>query len=483
MTRHASPARFVNNMNDTSSILCLSHLGGRFRAMALNRGIVQGKWERPEPLENFENFEVVVKEAVKRTGFRGSQASLVLGHPRLTHQLLDTPPAKGWTLDRFIKRRAEQLKPFEAEAVLSYQATSQPKRGNALVLHLFPKPFLDQLFEGCAEAGLHLHKVFPLPAVLKGQLGELPLEKEEVALIAAESEGTTTFIIGRKDGEVFLGRSLTSNWHGNPDRVNVDLHRTILFVEQQFGVAVSSIWLFGPGAAEHVSVMQPMVKVPVKISPVAYNSYYWIEQGLKLAAEDTNNLIGPELRKAPQRRLFLRATATLVACLMVVSILGSAFIEVLVRTQRNALEELKPQAAELQAERGEWREQYETLGKQQEWIRLVTERQAPPVPNWFLSYLGEVFPEELVLTQLDVKRVEELWSVQLRGTLQPLTNAAPGALAKSVSALTNSLASGPFNLKILAAHQAPQENAAAGQSGNRPPPPEGTDFIIQGTMQ
>jgi hypothetical protein len=472
-------------MSSDRTILCLSYLNGQFKAMALHRGVPAGKWERPEPLDSFENFSAIIEEAVRETGFRGSQASLILAHPRLTHQFLETPPAKGAALERYARRRADQLKPFEAQAAVSFQPTLPPKRGQGLLLHLFPRPFVEQLFKGCEEAGLHLVQVFPIPAVLMNQLRHLPLEGEEVALLAAETAGSTTVLIGRKDGQVLLGRSLTSSWNSNPDRVVVDLHRTILYVEQQFGAAVNRVWLFGAGAAEHVAVMQPMVKVPVQVSPVPSNPFYWIYQGQKLAPDNPNNLVGQDLRNAPQRKLFMRTTALLVAALLVVALLVSGYIEMMVRSQKSALQELKPKAVQLQDQRKEWQVRYDSLGKQQEWIRLVTERKAPPVPAWFLTYLGEIFPEQLVLTHLQVKRVDDFWAVQLGGTAQAAPGDSPeAALDSGVKALTSRLAGSPFHVTLAGAGGLKPAAAPKPGSGRAAPAiVSGREFFIEGTMQ
>src|SRR6266487_6463058 len=221
-------------MSDT--MLSLSLLSGQLKAIAVRRGVVTGTWERPGNVEDLSTFSTVLQEAVAGTGYEGDAVSVVLAHPRLTQQLVETPPIKGWNLKRFLERRVTQLKTFSTDAAWSYQPTLATKNASALMLHLFPKPFLDQLMQGCEQTGLHLTKLLPTTAVLSRQLTELPLEQDEIALLVADTGSTSTVIIGRKDGEVYLARSLSSSWNIYPDRVNVDLNRTILYVKQQFGV-------------------------------------------------------------------------------------------------------------------------------------------------------------------------------------------------------------------------------------------------------
>src|SRR5258706_7254417 len=249
------------------NILCLSWFNGQVKAVAVRNGTVLKTWERPGVAEDLSNFVQVLKEAVAATGYDGSDVAIVLSHPRLTQQLVETPPLRGWNLRRFLDRQARQLKTFTTEAVFSYQPALPTKNAKAVLLHLFPKPFLDQMLQGCQQAGLRLSKVFPATAVLNHQLRELPVGADDVVLVAAETGGNTTVIIGRKDGQIYLGRTLNSSWNIYPDRVNVDLNRTLLYVKQQFGAPVDNMWLVGTGAEGHADAMEALVKVPIRLSP------------------------------------------------------------------------------------------------------------------------------------------------------------------------------------------------------------------------
>jgi len=122
----------------------------------------------------------------------------------------------------------------------------------------------------------------------------------------------------------------------------------------------------------------------------------------------------------------------------------------------------------------------------------VNDQRIPPVPGWFLAYLSEVFPEELLLTHLQVKRADDQWAVQLAGGLQPTTNQAPARLmTDAVSALTKDLASGPFHLKITRSTtgQGADRSPSAGDQGAEAVLPSENDepdkyrFFIEGVMR
>src|SRR5713226_9276130 len=143
------------------NILCLSWLNGQVKAMAVRHGTLLKTWERQGTVDDFSTFADVLKEAVAATGYDGSDVAMVLSHPRLTQQLVETPPLRGWNLKRFLDRQARQLKTFTTDAVLSYQPALPTKNAKAVLLNLFPKPFLEQMVQGCKQANLHLSKVFP----------------------------------------------------------------------------------------------------------------------------------------------------------------------------------------------------------------------------------------------------------------------------------------------------------------------------------
>src|ERR1051326_2841733 len=312
------------------NILCLSWLNGQVKALAVRNGVVAKAWERAGAVEDFSTFSEVLKEAVTETGYEGTDVALVLSHSRLTQQLVETPPVKGWNLRWFLDRRAKQIKTFSTDVVWSYQVALPTKSAKAVLLNLFPKPFLDQLMQACEEAELHLTTVLPATAVLNHRLKDLPLGAEEVALLAAETNGTTTVSIGPKDGQIYLGRTLNSSWNVYPDRVNVDLNRTLLYVKQQFGAPVDTILLLGSGAAEHAASMQAVVKTVVKPIPGPPTPFYWCQEGLKLSADDSNNLVSTELQAAPRRRALLRATAMIIGILAVLALATAAGFQILV---------------------------------------------------------------------------------------------------------------------------------------------------------
>ncbi len=481
--------------------LSVSWLNGQFKALSVQRGVVEGSWERPGEIEGTGNFEALLREAVQRTGYRGQSASLLLAHPRLVQQLVEVPPVKGAAMQKVIHRQAQQQKMFDGEAAWAYQTSLSGKGSQRVVLHLFPKLLLDQLVQGCQRNDLHLTAVLPPSAVLHHQMAQLPLEKEEVALLAAETGGSTTVVIGRSDCQVLLARTLPGNWNEGAARLAVDLNRTILFVNQQYGAAINKgVWLFGPGAAEHLPEMQGHSQLPAKLSPVECGPFYWATEAIKLPPGQVPNFISVEMQKAPQRRVFGQVVGAGTAVIVLASLAASAFLNVQARQETANIRTLTTRVAELQVQHQELQKKNIELARKEQRVHLVLDNRPPPIPGWFLGYLSEALPADLVVTNLVTKREADFWKVQLTGTFQATGKApTPAALSNSVALFTSRLVNGPFHLRLpgsKAAADRAKDGSHAG-SGNTfaswaarltdgpapAPAAPASQFVIEGVMQ
>jgi len=204
--------------------LSISWFNNQFKAVAVHRGAVVGTWERPGDTDGPDRFDAFIREAGQATGYKGQSVSLVLAHPRLVQQLIDVPPVKGSALEKVIQRQAQQQKMFAGEAAFVSQISPSDKTSQRVVLHLFPKLLLNQFIQGCKRNGLHLTSVLPASAVLQHQLTQLPVEKEDIGLVAAETGGSTTMVAGTGEGKILLARTLAGNWNEEVERLAVDLN-------------------------------------------------------------------------------------------------------------------------------------------------------------------------------------------------------------------------------------------------------------------
>jgi hypothetical protein len=453
--------------------LSVSWLNKQFKAVAIHRGVVEGSWESPTEIEGASHFEELVREAVKNTGYHGNTVSLVLAHQRMVQQLVDLPPVKGQALTRLVERQASQQKFFPSEAVFAWQNCPSAKGTQRVILHLFPKILLHQLIQGARKNDLHLTAVLPPFGVLHQQVAALPFDKtkDEVEILAAETGGSTTVVIARGESDLLLARNLPGSWNEEPERLAVDLNRTLLYAGQQYGISPKKgLWVFGKGAKEKAPEVQKSLGMPVNLSPVDDTPFYWATEAVKLRPAATPNFVSHQLQMAPQRRVFAKVVAALVVLVLLVSFGASGLLALQTRAERRIAKELAGDLQHLQERHKELQRRNAELDRKQKVVDLVAGGRATSVPFWLLAYLGEAVPPELVLTNLVVRQETNQWRVQMAGVGQigpRATNTPP--LSYSIATLRQRLATGPFRLALAEPESKkapdPQMRPVAAKSG------------------
>jgi hypothetical protein len=459
----------ANNIPRHLTTLSVSWLNGQLKAVAVHRGKVAGTWERPgSETDTPGDFETFIREAVHETGYHGQTVSLVLAHPHLVQHMLEVPPVKWAALDKVIQRQAAQQKFFAGEAAYASQMLASAKNSPRVLLHLLPRLVLNQFMLACRRNDLHLVSVLPASVALQRQLPALSLQRSDVVMLAAETAGSTTLVICDGDGRLLLARTLQGTWNEDPAKLALDLNRTILFVNQQLNANVNrGLYLFGTGAAEQAPVIQRHIQLPVSVSPVAYEPFYWATESLKGRPETAPNFQSPELQKAPQRRVFAQVVAIAATLLLAASIALTAYSIVQSRRERATLASFQQQMARLEGPQKELAQLDGELMRKQQAIQLVLDR-PPPKPAWLLAYLGQVVPADLVVTNFSVKREDDYYRVRLAGTYQPVSvtpNAPP--VATSIENLKAALAGSPFHMRILETDAA---GKIVGQDKEQPKP-------------
>ncbi len=346
-------------------------------------------------------------------------------------------------------RQAQQQKMLAGDAAWASQTSPVGKGAKNIVLHLFPSPLLNQFIQGCKRSGLHLAGVVPASALLQHQLTQLPLAKNEFGLLAAETGGSTTLVIGRNDGQILLARTVSDTWNDACERLGVNLNRTVLFANQQYSVALKGLWLFGEGADEQCDTLQRQLQLPVQVSPMAYEPFYWAIEAPKLAGELVPNLISPKLQKAPQRRVFAKVVATATALVVTGSLAASAYFCSLARREAEDAKVLSTEVARLQVRETQLEQLDSEMCRKQQAMKLIAADRLPPTPAWLLAYLGEAVPSDLVVTNLHIKRERDCWRVKLAGTPQQgAKEPEPPPVSVLVAQLEARLSGSPFYLKI-----------------------------------
>lgn len=500
-TKSATGSRAIPRHLTTLSV---SWLNEQFKAVAVHRGVVGQSWAREELCDAPDKFEAFIRDAVRETGFEGQTISIVLAHPRLVQQLVEVPPVKGSTLRQLIQRQAQQQRIFPGDAGWASQVLPANKTNARVLLHLFPKLILNQLALAAKRNGLYLTSVLPASTVLQQQLTALPLEKDDIAMLAAETGGATTVVVGGANGRLFLSRTLQDSWNQDPTRLAVDLNRTLSFASQQFNLTINKgLWLFGSGAAEAIEAIRGQVPFPVALSPVPDQPFFWATNALQLR-EDAPNFITPEVQKAPQRRVFAKVVAAGTTLLLAGALALTTYSLLQSRQEMATLQSFTQQAARVEARQRELEQRDNEMKRKQQAIRLVLGERPAPTPAWLLAYLGQALPADLVITNFSIQRETDFYRLKLAGTHQ-LTpkHPQPPPLSESLATLESRLAGRPFFVQVVdtnAVGKAESADAAHAKAAfpripvaewvNRvtsrilpPKPVEADHFMIEGVLR
>jgi hypothetical protein len=300
-------------------------------------------------------------------------------------------------------------------------------------------------------------------------------------VLAAETGGSTTVVIGRKDGQILLVRTLSNTWNESVEKLAVDLNRTMLFLSQQSSVTIDEgVWLFGAGAREQAPALQGQMQLPVSVSPVEYQPTYWATDALKLRPGRNPNFLSPELQKAPQRRAYAKVVAAGAALLVLVAVVASVISLWQARQETANINRLRQHAAQLETRRQQLQQRNADLSHQQQLVNLVLERRPAPVPVWFLGYLSEVVPPQLVVTNLHLKREDNSWKVQMATAWQAsVDQPAPSEFSNAVARLRAQLSIGPFHLAPVSG----VEKDAPRRAEAGPRPATADHFVIEGIIR
>ena len=450
-------------LSSAQTTLGISWFNNQFKAVAAHRGTVTGAWAHLGESANVGEFEALLREAVQKTGFRGLSVSLVLAQSWSAQQMVDLPPVKGPALKKILARQAQQQKFFVGEPAWSYEESADERDSRRFILHLVPKAALNQLIAACHNNGLHLVSVVPPSTIFQQQLRKLPLEKQDVAMLAGETGGATTIVIGRNDGRILLARTLHGTWKEGGERLALDLNRTILFASQKYGISLTKdLWLYGPDAPSQAQAVRPHLEISVSASPVEYDPFYAATRALALRPQLSSNFISPVMQKAHQRDLFAKAVLAMTVFAVVASLAVTGFAFFQTRQSQAAMRQLADQYQRLETQRGPLEKLKSQLALDQSIDKQVLAARPPPVPFWLFAALSETVPAGCTVTNFHIKRDGDSWKVQLSGEYQ----ADAGAENTNARALLAArFSGGPFHMNLIDGNAKSRDSAGANGSG------------------
>lgn len=429
------------------TLLGVSLIHGRFRALSVVDGRTTSNWECPYPVESRDDLSRALQDAVTHTAFPGKRVSFVVEDSRMIHQYHLVPSMKQEDLDRYLGRMVNQDKTFEGPAVWRYRRALRAKERTGLLLDIWPQSFVNDVIGVSQDLSLTPCHLFPFSTVFVDQIRILAVEPQNILLLVTQASDKTVFVVARGDGTPLFDRFLTSIEADdqNPERIGREIIRSVLFTKQQLGQQVSQVWIMSNPESLSADHIQSYVDMPILQSPMAPDPSYWIWVGINLPPSHPSNFIPKEIRTAPIRRSLAKVSAAALAGLVCASVSLSGLVEGLIHHDQKLQRQFLVKTQAFAQEKQIWNGRYQELESKRNWLHAVQAFERPPIVGWFLSYLSQVTPPDIVYTKVAVDRDATGWRVELEGHMPKDFRVSASQLEQLEHALTNS----PYRVSIV----------------------------------
>lgn len=429
------------------TILSMSLLNGRFKALSIVNNAIDLSWERPGLVVSSEMLCQALQEALHQTQFPGRQVALVVEDPRFVTRTLQLPPMLLPDLLPILERKVQQEKKCEGPAAWRYCIGLESRGKLSIHLEIWPQSYIDDIVRICEDLGLYLRQLAPLSALAENQLSTLPVEAGEGSLLVTMLEGKIMFIAGRDDGTPLWTRHLfpAQDWVPLGERVGTEVNRTILFITQQTNLKIPYIWFLGEEDLLTVGEIQPHVSTPILPFPINPDWKYWLWVGATIPVNHVGNFTPTEVLQAPLRMTLTKTLAATIAIFLILGVGTTSVIEGYLAKHQEAVQTMADQVASLQYDQEQWKTRLMSLQTKRQWAQAVRETSTPGLEGPFLSYLGSVLPAQVILEKVYLERTQEGWNLELDGT----TSTDLSTTLRVVDRFVQQLADGPYHVTLL----------------------------------
>ena len=301
------------------TVLSVSLVNGRFKAMSIINDSIHQSWERPGVVIKPEALRQAISDAIHHTHYPGTHIAVLVEDHRCMTLTLQLPAMPLTDLLPILERKAQQAKTWEGPAAWRYRLGMQARGKQSVHLEIWPQRLIDDLIQICEDLGLHLQQLAPLSALSESQLSTLPVEPGEATILIAMLEGKVMFVAGGEDGTPFLIRHLApaQDWVPLGERIGTEVNRTIMFIVQQLNLTIPNIWFLGEEERLTLAEVQPHVSTAILPCPINPDWKYWLWVGATLPIDLANNFTPSHVRRAPLRNLLTHTVAAAIVGLLI----------------------------------------------------------------------------------------------------------------------------------------------------------------------
>jgi len=428
------------------TVLSVSLVNGRFKAMSIINDSIHQSWERPGVIRKPEALRQAISDAIHHTHYPGTRIAVLLEDQRGIPLTLQLPVMPLTDLLPILERKAQQAKTWEGPAAWRYQLGIEARGKQSVHLEIWPQSLIDDVTRICEDLGLHLQQLASLSALSESQLSTLPVEPGEATILISMLEGKVMFVAGGEDGTPFLIRHLApaQDWVPLGERIGTEVNRTIMFIVQQLNLPIPHIWFLGKEERLTLEEVQPHVSTSILPFPVNPDWKYWLWVVATLPIDLANNFTPSHVRRAPLRNLLTHTVAAAIAGLLIFGVGTASMIEGYFAKNRDSLQAATNRAQSFQQDQQDWKGRLGALHNKQQWVQAITKTRVPSLEGPFLSYLGTMLPPQTVLHRVSLTRTNAHWDVELSGNTS--TNLSRSLLL--LEQWAQQLADGPYHMTI-----------------------------------
>ena len=256
-------------------------------------------------------------------------------------------------------------------------------------------------------------------------------------------------VVAYGDGEVLFVRELQYSWQNdNIDRLVVDINRTIGYVKQRISLRPDHAWVMGEHAHAVIDAFERDLDCPVSVDQTATGTDFWMAEVAGLPQRLDSNFIPRLARRAVSRKSLMRAAVLTGFSLFGAAAAMGAVVQWLVATKALDAETIRTDIVSLEQDILHMEEELRVFDLEQLRLNQLT-ADAFNLPALFLSHLGDMVPEGLVLVNASVVREDTYWSIELAGTTELPFDLAPTEFAL----LESRLSQPPWNAQITQSWQ------------------------------
>ncbi|MFT5185266.1 MAG: hypothetical protein ACI84C_002409 [Flavobacteriales bacterium] len=452
-----------------SKRMIINWVNGHFEAHCPHLQGEKASWICPERIGNVDQWRGAFREALKTIKYDGQTVEIILAHPILIHQLVETPPAKGPTLQRYLEGQVDRVKTFQSKAAWAWEhgqniSGKSNKQIQTAIVHFLPEDIVRGLIKVVEENGFKLTHIAPVTEVIHHRLRNIESEGKQVILLVTTLGDSTMVMVSENSGRVYVVRMLKSHWNKQREQLATDLNRTMLYIHQTFGVHVSGVWMMGV-ESEHKTSLEALINAPVHLLETDLNDVYFCRNAAALSGKYIN-LISVSILREPKLRMIGRVAAVLTSILVLASLFIGSGVQYVLYSAGRQIKAVEPQLNLLREQKEKLTNIQKELDRKSLWTDDLYPTRGAYAPHWLLAYLGEAVPAEIQITQCVVERDGAIWKLKLDGVYHGIYRTNQVSTMESVvQELKQELETGLFHLKWTDVNKPDVVKQTGGETG------------------